>query len=100
MFFVSNFLLYIISLLFIVADQTAAYVSLLLAVQFCHKINLTCSTLQTLMNVSITLVKTVVLAWMASTHSRVTASRDTLGVSARRVCRFEETFGFNVEYKF
>lgn len=52
------------------------------------------------MTVSVTLVKTVVLVWMGSTHSRVTAQRGTLGVSARQVCRFEAKFGFDVEKKF
>ena len=45
--------------------------------------------LQTLMTVKITLVKTVALAWMASTISRVTALKGILGVIARQVCSFE-----------
>ena len=63
--------------------------SLLFVVQFCKKINLVVLPLQTLMTVSITPVKTVVLVWMASTTSRVTALRGILGVTARRVYRFE-----------
>ena len=39
------------------------------------------------MTVSTTLVKTVVLVWMASTTSRVTALRGILGVTARQVFR-------------
>ena len=63
--------------------------SLLFVVQFCKKINLVVFPLQTLMTVSITPVKTVVLVWMASTTSRVTALRGILGVTARQVYRFE-----------
>ena len=40
------------------------------------------------MTVSTTLVKTVVLVWMASTTSRVTALRGILGATARQVFRF------------
>ena len=47
------------------------------------------SNLQTLLTVQITLVKTVVLVWMASTISRVTALKGILEVIARQVCRFE-----------
>ena len=41
------------------------------------------------MTVSTTLVKTVVLVWMASTISRVTALRGILGVIAKQVRSFE-----------
>ena len=47
------------------------------------------------MTVYITLVKTVVLVWMASTISRVTALKDILGVIARQVCRFKGKIWFS-----
>ena len=74
---------------FLLQQLKLLLVSLLFVVQFCKKINLVVLPLQTLMTVSITLVKTVALVWMASTTSRVTARRGILGVTARQVYRFE-----------
>ena len=52
------------------------------------------------MTVEITLVKTVVLVWMASTILRVIALRGILGVTARQVCRFEAKIWLSYQYKF
>ena len=52
------------------------------------------------MTVSTTPVKTVVLVWMASTISRVTAFRGILGVNARQVCRFEAKIWLSYKSKF
>ena len=79
------------TLLFTVAVQTAAFITLSTVegvVHICKKRNTVFVSLQTLMTVSIKLVKMVVLVWMESTISRVAASRGILGVTAREVCRF------------
>ena len=82
---------YFISLPLNEAVQTFPIITLLnFVVKFSKKINLVFSNLQILMTVSTALVKTVVLVWMASPISRVTALRGILGVIAKQVCSFEE----------
>ena len=52
------------------------------------------------MSMSITLVITVVLVWMVSSTSRVTALWGILGVTARQECCFEAKFDFTIKSNF